>query len=131
MIIDKTRTQYIILTIILLLTEILIALFVHDTIIRPHIGDVLVVILIYCFVRCFIPKGIKLLPLYVFIFAVCVEVMQYFKIIDILELRDNKLARIIIGSTFDWGDIAAYATGCVIIYVLAWVRRQLSRRRMR
>ncbi len=129
MIIDKTRTQYIILTIILLLTEILIALFVHDTIIRPHIGDVLVVILIYCFVRCFIPKGVKLLSLYVFIFAVCVEVMQYFKIIDILGLRDNKLARIVIGSTFDWGDIAAYAAGCIIIYVLAWVRRQLSRRR--
>ena len=62
--IDRNRFKYIILTIILLLAEILIALFVHDTIVRPHIGDVFVVILIYCFVRCFIPTGVRFLPLY-------------------------------------------------------------------
>jgi len=32
----------------LLLIEILIALFVHDEFIRPYVGDALVVIVLYC-----------------------------------------------------------------------------------
>ena len=31
--------------------ETLIALYVHDTVIRPYVGDMLVVVLVYCFVR--------------------------------------------------------------------------------
>ncbi|WP_366069085.1 DUF2809 domain-containing protein [Flavobacterium sp.] len=33
--------------------EILIALYVHDKIIRPYFGDVLVIVLIYCFIKSF------------------------------------------------------------------------------
>ena len=41
------RIGYAIATVILLLTEVLIALYVHDAFVRPYIGDVLVVIVIY------------------------------------------------------------------------------------
>ncbi len=45
---------YFVLTILLLGLEIIIALFAHDSIIRPYIGDLLVVILLYCFVKSFV-----------------------------------------------------------------------------
>ena len=58
-------------SIIVFIIELIIALYVHDRIIRPYIGDMLVVVLVYCFVRVFVPRGMKRLPLYVFLFAVC------------------------------------------------------------
>lgn len=119
------RKTYIILTIAILLVEIAIALFVHDSFVRPHIGDVLVVILIYCFIRCFIPKGVPLLPLYVFCFALCVEVLQYFHFVEILGLQNCRPVRIIFGSTFDWGDVGAYAAGCFIVWILSVLRKKI------
>ena len=43
--------------VILFLIEAAIALWVHDRFIRPYIGDVLVVVLVYVFVRIFFPSG--------------------------------------------------------------------------
>ena len=57
------RIAYGIATFILLIIEVLIALFVHDAFIRPYIGDVLVVIVIYTFVRIFIQERFVFLPL--------------------------------------------------------------------
>ena len=98
-------------------SELIIALYVHDRIIRPYIGDTLVVVLVYCFVRVFVPVGMKRVPLYVFLFAVCVEVMQYFRLAEILGPRGNAAARIILGSVFDWKDIACYGAGCLLIQI--------------
>ena len=77
------RVFYLIVFILLMVVETLIALYVHDDFIRPYIGDIIVVIVLYSFVRIFIPEKCGLLPLYIFIFSVAVEVMQYFKIINI------------------------------------------------
>ena len=85
------RIGYAIATVILLLTEVLIALYVHDAFVRPYIGDVLVVIVIYTFIRIFVPERCKLLPLYVFIFAALVEFSQMFHIVEVLGWQDNRL----------------------------------------
>ena len=74
------RIGYAIATVILLLIEVLIAIYVHDAFVRPYIGDVLVVVVIYTFIRIFVPERCKLLPLYVFIFAALVEALQMFHI---------------------------------------------------
>ena len=50
----------------LLATEVLIALFVHDDFVRPYLGDVLVVPMIFFLLRVAFPERIKLLPLYIF-----------------------------------------------------------------
>lgn len=112
------RIFYLAATMILLLTEIGIALYVHDDFIRPYIGDVLVVIVIYCFVRIWIPDGKPLLPLYVFVFATAVEVMQYFDLVTILGLGHNRFFRILLGSVFDLKDILCYGTGCILLGLL-------------
>lgn len=109
------RWIYGILTLILLIIEVLIALFVDDQFIRPYVGDVLVVIVLYTFIRIFVPEGVKMLPLYIFGFAALVEVLQYFKIVEVLGLGDIEFFRVLIGSVFDVKDIICYAVGCALI----------------
>jgi uncharacterized membrane protein YfcA len=50
----KFNKTYFALAMLIFGIEILIAKFAHDQIIRPYIGDLLVVILIYCFVKSFL-----------------------------------------------------------------------------
>lgn len=66
----RARWGYLAASIIVFIIELIIALYVHDRIIRPYIGDTLVVVPVYCFVRVFVPVGMKRVPLYVFLFAV-------------------------------------------------------------
>ena len=109
------RIVYGIAAIILLTVEVMIALFVHDGFIRPYLGDVLVVAVIYSFVRIFVPKRCHLLPLYVFVFACAVEALQLFDIVGFMGLSDNRFFRILIGSVFDIKDIICYAVGCLML----------------
>ena len=63
------RVFYLIVFILFMVVETLIALYVHDDFIRPYIGDIIVVMVLYSFVRIFIPEKYRLLPLYIFIFC--------------------------------------------------------------
>lgn len=112
---NKLRSVYLTATLCLLLTEVLIACFVHDRLIRPYMGDVLVVILIYTFLRIWIPEKGKLLPLWIFLFAVGVEVLQYFRLAELLGVQDCRFLRVLLGSVFDFRDIACYGAGCLLL----------------
>lgn len=114
---EKERLIYALITIALLIIEVLIALFVHDSFIRPYVGDMLVVIVLYTFIRIFIPEKVKFLPSYILCFAVLVEVLQYFRIVEVLGLSDNRFFSVLIGSVFDIKDIICYAVGCLLIVV--------------
>lgn len=111
----KRRILYLFATTVLFLVELMIAIFVHDTLIRPYVGDVLVVVLLYTFVRIFIPEKVRLLPLYIFLFAAGVEVLQYFRIGEVLGLSDNRILSVVVGSVFDLKDIMCYGVGCVLL----------------
>jgi hypothetical protein len=111
-------------TVVLFVIELLIALFVHDKFIRPYVGDVLVVVLIYTFVRIFLPEGVRLLPLYIFLFAAGVEMLQYFRIVEALGLSDNRVLSVVVGSVFDVKDIVCYGVGCAILGVYEGVGKQ-------
>lgn len=123
----EKRIAYFVATVILFGIELLIALFVHDRFIRPYVGDVLVVVLLYTFVRIFVPEGVRLLPLYIFVFAAGVEVLQYFRIAEVLGLSDNRVLSVVIGSVFDWKDIVCYGAGCVLLGIYEMVRVYLFR----
>lgn len=116
----KKRLAYLFATIALFGIEFLIALFVHDKFIRPYVGDVLVVVLLYTFVRIFLPEGVRLLPLYIFLFAAGVELLQYFRIVELLGLSDNRVLSVVVGSVFDVKDIVCYGVGSVILGVFEW-----------
>lgn len=114
---QKLRLWYSLCFILILITEILIALFVRDSFIRPYGGDILVTILICCFARIFFPEKIKLLPLWVFIFALAVEIGQYFDFVTILGLGKIKFFRILLGTSFSILDVLCYGVGCIIFFV--------------
>ena len=57
--------------------ECLIALYIRDRFIRPYLGDMLVTVLLYFFVRIWVPQGVRRLSLWIFFFAVAVEVSQH------------------------------------------------------
>ncbi|MCM1495824.1 MAG: DUF2809 domain-containing protein [Bacteroides sp.] len=125
---SKMRILYAGLTLLLLIVEIIIALYVHDDFIRPYVGDGLVVIVIYFFIRSWMPERIRLLPLYVFLFAALVEVMQYFRLLELLGLEDSRFLRILLGATFDFKDIICYGAGCLILGIWEWIRYKKQRR---
>lgn len=117
------RWFYLIIFIILILIEILIALFLHGGFIRNYGGDIIVVWVLYALIRIIIPKKEKLFPLWIFIFSVFVEFMQYIKIVDILGI-ENPILRTIIGTSFSWWDILCYFVGCVLLGIFEYVKNQ-------
>ena len=118
------RIKHLLIFMFLLAIEVLIALFVHDNFIRPYVGDMLVVIVIYFFVRIFVPEKYKYLPAIIFVFAAGIEVCQFFHIVERLGLSDNTFMRILIGSTFDIKDIACYGIGSILIQMVVWVKEK-------
>ncbi|MFD0861244.1 DUF2809 domain-containing protein [Sungkyunkwania multivorans] len=111
----RLSIKYILLTVVLFLVEVLIARY-GSGFLRHFIGDVLVVILIYAAIRSFLEsKNVLLLILGIFVFACTIEGLQLFDLPKILGIEDNKVASIVLGNTFDWMDILAYALGCISI----------------
>lgn len=124
----KFRIAYAIVTVLLIAVEVCIALFVHDSFVRPYLGDAIVVIPVYTFVRIFFPTRFRLLPLYVFLFACCVEVSQAFHLVNLLELGNSAFFCTLLGTSFAWADIPCYAAGCVLLGIYeVFLRRRLSR----
>ena len=112
------RLTYATIFCVLMIIEICIALFVHDAFVRPYVGDMLVTLLLCCLARVVIPDKVRLLPLFVFVFAACVEVGQYFDLVALLGLSDNRFISIALGRTFSLMDIVCYAVGCVAAFGL-------------
>ena len=125
----KFNRHYFIIAIIIFLVEILIVFFIDDTIIRPYIGDFLVVVLIYCFVKSFLNTPVWSTAITVLLFSYTVEISQYFHIINKLGLQHSKLARIIMGTSFGWIDLAMYTAGIgVVIFIESlWSERVQSK----
>jgi hypothetical protein len=113
---------YFMLAVLLFIIEVLIAVFVRDNFVRPYLGDVLVVILIYCFVRSFLI--IRPLPLagFVLLFAFIIEFLQYIHIVEKLGLEKSKIMSTILGTSFAVNDLFAYTAGVLIILVAERLR---------
>ena len=120
----RLNAKYLCAFIAVFMIEAIIAVFIRDNFIRPYLGDVLVVVLIYCFIKTFVGNEIKLLPLYIFVFAALVEIGQYFNLAKLLGLSDYAIARVIIGSTFDLKDISCYLVGCTGLFLYEMIKQR-------
>lgn len=115
----KKRIPYIILSVIFIILCIIIVLvFAKNQFIRGFVGDAVIVMFLYSFVKSFIE--IKPLPLSVgiTIFAYLIEFSQYIKIVPLLGFQENLFTRIVFGSVFDPLDLLAYTLGGFLIYLL-------------
>ena len=114
----KFNFNYFLIAIFLFIVEVLIAMFAHDQFIRPYFGDFLVVILVYCFVKSFLNTPFFKTAIAVLAFSFTLEVLQYLDIVNKIGLGHSKLARTVIGTSFEWIDLIAYTLGIAfVIYV--------------
>ena len=111
----RFQKRYFILAILLLLIEVLIAVYAHDNIVRPYVGDFLVVILLYCTVKSFWNASALVTGVSVLILSYIIEILQYFHLVDRLGLQNSRLATTILGSQFEWIDLIAYTTGIAAV----------------
>lgn len=123
----KFNLYYFIATIFMFVTEVLIAtVFKNLFFIRAYLGDVLVTILMYTFVKSFFAIESGKLLIGVFIFSVFIEVLQYFNIADILGLQRGSIAYIVVGNSFSWIDIVCYGAGCLIAFAVERLRSSMN-----
>ncbi|MEC3907231.1 DUF2809 domain-containing protein [Tamlana sp. 2201CG12-4] len=114
----RLNKTYLTLTLLLFLIEACIAIFLKTGFIRHTVGDFLVVILIYCFFKSFLNINSIKLAVAVFLFALCIELLQLLNILKLLNMEHNKTAILLLGSTFQVSDLVAYALGLILIVAI-------------
>ena len=102
----------------LFLTEVLIAKFVTQPFIRYWFGDFLVVIMIYYFVKTFVRTKPLYIAVFVLIFSFSIEFLQMSNLLEVMNLKNNKIANLILGNTFSVSDLLAYFLGIISILIL-------------
>lgn len=116
------KFRYFLFAVVLFVIEVLIALFVHDSFVRPYVGDYLVVILIYCAVKSYLNAPVLKVAIGVLLFSYLVEALQYFRIVDRLGLAGNIIAKTVIGYGFEWLDMLAYTLGILTVLIIERLR---------
>jgi hypothetical protein len=118
----KFRKLYLFPAMFIFLLEALIALYVHDDFIRPYVGDFLVVILIYCFLKSFWDVSYIIVAVSTLLFSYIIEFSQYLKLINLPGIQDSKAANLILGSSFSWIDMIAYSMGIGLVFLIESLR---------
>ena len=118
--------KYFLKFLFVLFVEFLIAIFIDDNFIRPFVGDYLVMILIYLFSRTLFKCNVFIHIFGVLLFCYSVEIGQKINLVGLIGLENYRLARIIIGTHYDFRDLIAYSLGALTLIVLN--RKNLSNR---
>jgi len=119
------NVKYLVPAVLLFMVEIIIAMYAHDAILRPFVGDFLVVILIYCFVKTFINVSLKRTSTWFLVFAYSVELSQRFHLINSFGLENSKIARLIMGDYFSWTDMLMYTMGIILVVIIESIAANL------
>lgn len=104
--------------------EVLIATFITHGFIRYTFGDYLVVILLYCFFNSFIKTSSIKFALGLLIFAYTIEFLQFLNLLELLNLNNNHLVKLILGSTFHVTDLIAYTLGIITVLIVEYTLKK-------
>lgn len=114
----KFSLKYFVSTIVIFLVEVLIATKLKDIFfVRAYLGDVIVVILLYTFVKSFFIFNNQKLILGILAFSCLIEFAQFFNIAEKLGFQQGSLMYIVIGNSFSWIDILCYVMGCLLLFL--------------
>lgn len=117
-----------IIAVIIFVIEFLIATTFKDIVfVRSYLGDVLVVMLMYYFVKAFVQVNNTKLIIALLIFSCVIEFLQYFHFAEVIGFKDNKIAMIVLGNSFSWIDILCYLAGGLILYLIEVLAKSKSR----
>jgi hypothetical protein len=122
------KLGYLIVAAVLFAIEVVIALYVRDDVIRPYVGDVLAITLVYAALRAFTPLSVFRALVLTLVIAVAIEVAQALNLLAALGLSGSVVARTVLGGVFDWADLAAYSAGAMLVVAIERAR-ELGKRR--
>jgi len=123
----RWSTRWALLATAVFLTEVLIALRVHDRFVRPFVGDALVVVLMHAGLRAVLGWRWQRILVGVLLFAFAVEAMQGLGLVRLLHLEDSRLWSTVLGTSADVKDLVCYAAGAGAV---ALGERVAARRRL-
>ena len=109
----RFSSTYFVITLLLFIIEAFIAIFLETGFIRHTFGDFLCVILLYCFLKTFIEGHHFKIAISVLLIAFTVEFLQLTNYLELFNLQNNPLAKVILGSTFEFSDLVAYTLGII------------------
>ncbi len=104
----------------LFLIELAIAFIIKTGFIRYTVGDYLVVILLYAIFRGCTSMSVRASAFAVLFIAYGIEWLQLTPFLTYFNLQDSTLAKLILGSTFQIGDLVAYTLGFFTILIFEY-----------
>ena len=124
----KVRLPYIIGFLLLTGVEVVIGVFEFNHFIRAYIGDVIIVWVLYCLFRSFVPRKFNsyAVAMGILVFSFAVEFLQKAHIADVLGV-ENQLLRTLIGTSYATEDLWCYAAGTVVILIEILIFKQLKK----
>ena len=112
------KVKYLIICCLLLIIEIIIALFAKDKFIRPILGDYLAVIFLFYLFATFLKIPLNKIAAITLLISYVIETLQYLHILEILRLEKIKILNILVGSNFSWIDIIAYTLATTTVLLI-------------
>ena len=121
----KFDYKSLLIAIFIFIVEVLIATKLKDVFfVRAYLGDVLVVMLMYYFIKAFFDFNPTKLIVWIFIFSCLIEFAQYFHFGELMGFKDNRIVMIMLGNSFSWLDILCYFAGCVILFLITNIKSE-------
>ncbi|MHB8064693.1 MAG: ribosomal maturation YjgA family protein [Ruminiclostridium sp.] len=96
----------------------IVKLFKDNQFIRGFIGDIIVISLIYFFIKILYDFNALKLTVFTLVIAFITEFIQLLKLTALLGIENSTLARLILGSVFDPYDLIAYTIGAFLVYII-------------
>ncbi|AMR26219.1 hypothetical protein A0257_03335 [Hymenobacter psoromatis] len=122
------HSRYFLLAAGLLAVEIGIASFAHDRFVRPYGGDFLATILLYCLLKSGWSAPAGRVAAVALLVSYAIEVAQLAHLLRWLGWQHSPVARLVLGSQFEWGDLLAYTLGAAVVLGLEYARgRSMTR----
>ena len=108
------RAIYFLIFLFLLGVEIAIATYLKTGFIRAYLGDLLVVILLYCLLMSILKPSVKTGLLLTLAIAFAIELLQLINLTRFFPQEYKQLATLVLGSHFSWLDLLMYVLGIVV-----------------
>jgi uncharacterized protein DUF2809 len=109
------RPNYLVVATALFVVEVAIARgYIPGAFVRNSVGDVLVIALLYFFVRGVTRSTCSVALVAVLAVGLTAEVLQYLHLADLLGLKQGSLPYVVLGNTFSYSDLLMYGIGGVL-----------------
>jgi hypothetical protein len=107
--------RYLAIAALIFVVEVAIARgYIPGAFVRNSVGDVLVIPLLYCFLRGVFSATPVVALVASLAAGLAAEVLQYLHLADLLGLKQGSLLYIVLGNTFSWSDLLMYGIGGVL-----------------